>query len=1512
MNLLVHAPYVGTSGYNSHCQNFFRNLSKYQNIKIRNFTVSKNWNGWDASNPNPHGEDVSEQDKSLIGLQTLWNSKGDLEDFEIYGFKRSKFNHDINIVLSEVNHYYFYSNYIGPKIAYTVWENTLYPNHFFETLKTYDQVWVPSKWQAEITINQGIPQDKVKIVPEGVDTSVFKYEDLQIDNSIFRFVIFGRWDARKSTREIIKAFKNVFGNNNKVELWISVDNPHSVDGLKTTEERLKKYNLESSNIKILHFPSREDYVKILKTSHVFLSCARSEGWNLPLIEAMACGIPSIYSNCSGQLEFAEGKGIPVKILKEISTKEIRDSYCENIDLTSGNWYEPDFNDLEKQILYSYQNYKQLKEKAILESKVICETFTWDNAAKKANEILNNFMNNYNKTSYSISFEGLSDDGKGILYKCSSDEDKKIFIQIVDQFSGTVFYENIITVNNKNTYFTSHAYKLANQTFKIFDYHTKELKLEHTINQSMFFDLNKLKIENKNLVSLLPKSIKFNSFVGFSFLEIFYRGTYSYKNCKINKGDVVFDLGSCFGLFSRYAFLNGAFQVHAFEPNKDLAESNLILNKEFNFFFNQKAVHSKNVEFNSKEDYIGSSVRETEGNNNLSINFNNYIKEYNIKKIDYLKIDIEGSEYDFFDTIDEGFLTNNIHKIALEYHDNINNKLKSITDKLTKCGFVYEFEFEEGKDSDLGMLYAWKSTGFNFNNFFLKYRETIEKSGLSRVKFYEYIIPKLVAKNKPLYILETGTMWAPLKDNMGAFTLIMADLIKNHTGGKLYTVDISEGNLNACKEYTKDFSDSIEYIQSDSVSYIKSLSDQFVFDLDLVYLDSWDFNLPQPHDSANHHLQEMLALYHRLNFNCPIAIDDNFLPNTWVMWNYFNKDGSIQRTERFETGDKILGKGMYCHEYLIKNDWTRFENFDVLGANNLFYYERRKLNNEKVSEILNNFYSSNKLDLPTTNKFLDHKNIKNSASGLGDALVLTALAKEKNIFSNFREFEELFSYTDIKFNKQESYFDVDFSDILKFNWGGGHCIQRLQKAFLGRCDEIPKPLLNKKCNPIKNKIAIHFESNKRAETKVPEEIQKLIFEFLKKENYEIYECKNSNNLNHLIDEMSTCEYFIGIDSGPMHVAAGLSIKSIILLNHPDSKNIYLPKLEEVNVANSEWLYPQNVHLAINEGNELVSKFSISNLKNALLGYLYPYFSTEYILSLKKPEVHIVNDSSSLGDFLAWTPIVAKYQREKQVTVNYYTPFKDLLKDSYPNVNFFSYLDKNSLKNQKIITLSCLLNSSYQSKNLQEIASDILNLPHTEERCLLPQSYKKENNFKKKYVCIAVQSTCQCKYWNHQQGWQKVVNYLKSLDYEVVCIDKYDNFGTHGYMNFMPTNCINKTGDLPLQDRINDLMHCEFFIGLSSGLSWLAWACNKPVVMISGFTDVWNEFHTKYRVINKNVCNSCWNDVNIKFDPSNWLWCPRNKDFECSKEITFEMVKEKIDQCIEDTKSNDINYLEYKMF
>ena len=92
-------------------------------------------------------------------------------------------------------------------------------------------------------------------------------------------------------------------------------------------------------------------------------------------------------------------------------------------------------------------------------------------------------------------------------------------------------------------------------------------------------------------------------------------------------------------------------------------------------------------------------------------------------------------------------------------------------------------------------------------------------------------------------------------------------------------------------------------------------------------------------------------------------------------------------------------------------------------------------------------------------------------------------------------------------------------------------------------------------------------------------------------------------------------------------------------------------------------------------------------------------------------------------------------------------------------------------------------------------------------------------------------------------------------------------------------------------IKVLQESEFFIGISSGLSWLAWASGIPVVLISGFTDVSLEpFDNVKRIINKDVCNSCWS--NYDFDAGDWNWCPvqkgTDKQFECSKSITSENV------------------------
>lgn len=295
------------------------------------------------------------------------------------------------------------------------------------------------------------------------------------------------------------------------------------------------------------------------------------------------------------------------------------------------------------------------------------------------------------------------------------------------------------------------------------------------------------------------------------------------------------------------------------------------------------------------------------------------------------------------------------------------------------------------------------------------------------------------------------------------------------------------------------------------------------------------------------------------------------------------------------------------------------------------------------------------------------------------------------------------------------------------------------------------------------------------------------------------------------------------------------------------------------------------------------------------------TTLYFENKKDSDINIINESGALGDCLGWTPVVNQYALNKNKKVNFYTPHKHLFdKDEYSMIDFIDYSSKDQIKeNETTIKVGCFKKENL-SVPLQKLAADILEVDEksiTHKKPLLNKTYFKDRPFEKKYVCIATQSTAQLKYWNNPEGWNKTVDYLKTLGYEVVCVDRYSSYGNEQKMNFIPKNALHYPGK-SMADIINCLHHSEFMIGLSSGLSWLAWACEKPVVMICGFLKPEYHFDTPYYVQNTNVCNNCWHDPKHSFDSSNWMWCPENKNFECSSKISFEIVKENIDNLIQD--------------
>jgi len=277
--------------------------------------------------------------------------------------------------------------------------------------------------------------------------------------------------------------------------------------------------------------------------------------------------------------------------------------------------------------------------------------------------------------------------------------------------------------------------------------------------------------------------------------------------------------------------------------------------------------------------------------------------------------------------------------------------------------------------------------------------------------------------------------------------------------------------------------------------------------------------------------------------------------------------------------------------------------------------------------------------------------------------------------------------------------------------------------------------------------------------------------------------------------------------------------------------------------------------------------------------------EETLDLTNKRVYISFDSKSLGDSVAWIPYALEFKKKHNCTVIVSTFWNNLFEKTYPELEFVrpgvSVDNLNAMYN-----IGWYYNADREPEMpntipLQKTATNILGLDFEEIQpkisCNIGQS-----PYSQKYITIATNSTSGCKFWTREY-WQQLINHLNSLGYQVINVSKEDN----------PFDNASKIKDTSIENTMRVIHHSEFFIGLSSGLSWLSWGLGKHVVMISNFTEEDHEFTTNCtRIINKSVCNGCWNNPNFRFDKGDWNWCPVHKgtkrQFECHKSITPEMV------------------------
>jgi FkbM family methyltransferase len=329
--------------------------------------------------------------------------------------------------------------------------------------------------------------------------------------------------------------------------------------------------------------------------------------------------------------------------------------------------------------------------------------------------------------YNIIFHGFNNDDKSGIYYYSNgtSEIENVVLLIIDSYSGLTYYRDTQNIHPGVMYFMTHGQIVKNITFIILDESETEILLKVNSDNNSGLDVESVDIHNK-LKNYNIQGIPKYSSLAIPLYEIFFLNSYDHGDCKVMPNDIVFDVGGNIGLFSYYSICKNARKVYYFEPSNkmfEIATSNL--NSFDNIVFENVAVSDStgttdffyNSEFPglSTMDSLNSGVANRTQCN--SVNIMDYLLKNGIENIDYLKLDCEGSEYQIFEALSFDYLSNHIHKIAIEYHNNEDKRLNLILDKLSKCEFTFEYGNSFSIDNVSGMLYAINKK-WNINEYYI--------------------------------------------------------------------------------------------------------------------------------------------------------------------------------------------------------------------------------------------------------------------------------------------------------------------------------------------------------------------------------------------------------------------------------------------------------------------------------------------------------------------------------------------------------------------------------------------------------------------------------------------------------------------------------------------------------------------------------------------------------------------------------------------------------------------------
>jgi hypothetical protein len=244
---------------------------------------------------------------------------------------------------------------------FTMWESSEIPAGFRENLHHMHRVFVPSHQNVALYSQF---HDDVRYVPLAVDSERWKYVPRTPPEQEFRFLTAGT-GPRKNIELVDKAFRHVFGG--------LVDNPPK--GMPRPRLIVRAKNgINGKGITAINQQlSTQDEVDLYASSHCYVSGSRGEGWGFMPHQAIHQGLPTILPAAHGHLAFSDC-GLEI------------DAHLEHCGYAtfwgdSGDWWEPDYDQMCAGMWEVYQNYQDYAGDAVIQAAVIRERFSWEQTAQ---------------------------------------------------------------------------------------------------------------------------------------------------------------------------------------------------------------------------------------------------------------------------------------------------------------------------------------------------------------------------------------------------------------------------------------------------------------------------------------------------------------------------------------------------------------------------------------------------------------------------------------------------------------------------------------------------------------------------------------------------------------------------------------------------------------------------------------------------------------------------------------------------------------------------------------------------------------------------------------------------------------------------------------------------------------------------------------------------------------------------------------------------------------------------